>query len=51
MPAFTALQSRPANAAGDPAVNGQQPRGWYVKALEGKDLAGAVAINVLCASA
>jgi hypothetical protein len=51
VPAFAALQSRPANAAGNPAVNGQQPRGWYVKAFQGKDLAGAVAINVLCASA
>jgi hypothetical protein len=51
VPLFSVLQSRPANAYGDPAVNGQQPRGWYVRALKGVDTDGAVAITVLCASA
>jgi Collagen triple helix repeat (20 copies) len=51
VPVFAALQSRPANAFGDPAQNGQEPRGWYVEAKKGADVAGTVAITVLCASA
>jgi hypothetical protein len=49
---FAALQSRPANASGEPALNGQEPRGWYVEATKGADVdGGTVAITVLCASA
>jgi Collagen triple helix repeat (20 copies) len=50
VPVITAVQSRPANASGDPAVNGQEPRGWYVQALDGIDTDDTVAITVLCAS-
>jgi hypothetical protein len=32
VPIFAAVRSPPANASGDPAVNGQEPRGWYVEA-------------------
>ena len=49
--AFQVLESRPANASGDPALNGQSPRGWYVEATKGADVdGGTVAITVLCAS-
>jgi Collagen triple helix repeat (20 copies) len=50
VPVFAAVQSRPANASGGPAVNGQEPRGWYVEAQKGANLAGSVAIAVICAS-
>jgi hypothetical protein len=51
VPVFAAVQSRPANASGEPALNGQEPRGWYVEAQKGTDTDGSVAITVLCASA
>ena len=51
VPVFAAVQSRPANASGDPALNGQEPRGWYVEVQKATDTDGAVAITVLCASA
>jgi Collagen triple helix repeat (20 copies) len=47
---FDAVQSRPANASGEPALNGQEPRGWYIEARKGADVDGTVAITVLCAS-
>jgi Collagen triple helix repeat (20 copies) len=47
---FAIVQSRPANASGDPALNGQEPRGWYVEASKGTDTDGTVAITVICAS-
>ena len=51
VPVFAAIQSRPANASGEPALNGQQPRGWYLEVRKGTNIAGTVAITVLCASA
>jgi hypothetical protein len=51
VPVFAAIQSRPANASGEPALNGQQPRGWYREVRKGTNIAGTVAITVLCASA
>jgi Collagen triple helix repeat (20 copies) len=51
VPVFAAVQSRPANASGEPAVNGQQPRGWYVEARDGLDIDATVTITVLCANA
>jgi Collagen triple helix repeat (20 copies) len=50
VPIFAAVQSRPANGSGEPALNGQQPRGWYVEAQKGTDTDGTVAITVLCSS-
>jgi hypothetical protein len=47
---FEAVQSRPANASGEPALNGQEPRGWYVEVQKGTDTDGTVAITVLCAT-
>ena len=47
---FAAVESRPANASGEPALNGQEPRGWYVEVQKGTDTDGTAAITVLCAS-
>jgi len=51
VPIFAAIQSRPANASGEPALNAQEPRGWYIEVQKGTDTDGTVAITVLCASA
>jgi hypothetical protein len=50
VPIFAAVESRPANASGEPALNGQEPRGWYVEVQKGTDTDGTAAITVLCAS-
>lgn len=51
VPIFAAVESRPANASGEPALNGQEPRGWYVEVQKGTGTDGTAAITVLCASA